>query len=361
MTAFAGMSRGERILLALAAALTLASAAAKFSGAPGLLLFVVSGAALGTVAWVVGFCTEVVGTRYGPGITGVLQSTLGNLPEFFVVVFALSAGQTVVAETSIFGSIFSNALLILGIAIIVGSRASSDGVMRFSQRLPNDTATLMLMAVFIITLLGISGYANDRASHHQLAISVVGAICLLAVYGAWVVAYLRHDLRMHTPPDKLAHPEAAAVSFRMAVILLVLAGTAAALVSDWFVSAIDPAVQALHLPKAFVGLVIVAIAGNAVENVVGIQLAAKHKFDLALSVIKNSIAQITVFLYPLLVLVSLLFADHLTFAVSGILIGGLALTAISIWQITGDGEAAAFEGWALVALYVIMATLFYFE
>ena len=103
MTAFAGMSRGERVLLALAAGLALAAAVAKFSGAPGLLLFIVSGAALGTVAWVVGFATEVVGTRFGPGVTGVLQSTLGNLPEFFVVVFALNAGQTVVAETSIFG------------------------------------------------------------------------------------------------------------------------------------------------------------------------------------------------------------------------------------------------------------------
>jgi Ca2+:H+ antiporter len=108
-------------------------------------------------------------------------------------------------------------------------------------------------------------------------------------------------------------------------------------------------------------LVIVALASNAVENVVGIRLAAKRKNELALSIIKNSIAQIAVFLYPLLVLISLAFTTHLTFAVSTILIGGLALTAIAVWQITGDGEAAAFEGWALVGLYVILATLFYFE
>ena len=361
MSMFSGLTRGDRILISSAIALTLAAAIAQLTGAPGLLRFGLCAAALATVAWVVGFATESIGSRYGPGVTGVLQSTMGNLPEFFVVVFALAAGQTVVAETSIFGSIFANALLVLGIAIIVGAHVAPDGVMRFGQRLPNDTATLMLLAVFIITLLGLSGFANDRASHHQLAISVVGAICLLAVYAAWLFSYLRNDLRRHSRPDQIAHPESAKIAFRPALGLLVVAGVAAALVSEWFISAIDPAVAALHVPKAFVGLIIVAIAGNAVENVVGIQLAAKRKYDLSLSVIKNSIAQITVFLYPLLVLVSLAFDTHLTFAVSSILIGGLALTAIAVWQITGDGDAMAFEGWALVALYVILATLFFFE
>jgi len=95
--------------------------------------------------------------------------------------------------------------------------------------------------------------------------------------------------------------------------------------------------------------------------VLAVVQASQGKNDLALSIIKNSIAQIAVFLYPVLVLVSLVFATHLTFAVSAILIGGLALTAIAVWQITGDGEAAAFEGWALVGLYVILATLFFFE
>jgi Ca2+:H+ antiporter len=361
VNALAGMTRTERLLLTIAVALTVAAAICQFAGAPGLVRFVVSACALAAVAWVIGFCTESVGAHYGPGVTGVMQSTLGNAPEFFVVLFAIAGGQIVVAETAIFGSIFSNALLILGITIIVGARAAPDGVMRFGHRLPNDTATLLMMAVFIITLIGLSGFAGDRASHHQLAVSVVGAICLLIVYAAWLQAYLRHDLRTHTPASELPHPEAARVSLRTAVVLLGLAGVAAAFVSDWFVSAIDPAVTALHLNKAFVGLVVVAIASNAVENVVGIQLAAKRKNELALSVIKNSIAQIAVFLYPLLVLLSLLFATHLTFAVSGILIGGLALTAICVWQITGDGEAAAFEGWALVGLYVILATLFFFE
>jgi Ca2+:H+ antiporter len=361
MSRFSGLTTAERLMLVLAVVLTAGAAVSQFADASGAVRFVLCGGALASVAWVVGFSTEIVGTRFGPGVTGVMQSTLGNAPEFFVVVFALSAGQVIVAETAIFGSIFANALLILGLMIIVGARAAPDGVMRFGHRLPNDTATLLLMAVFLITMLGLSGYANDRASHHQVAISAVGAVCLLVVYGAWLHAYLRRDILATRTLEETPYPEAAGVSFGAAIVLLALAGVAAAFVSDWFVQSIDPAVATLGLPKAFVGLVIVALASNAVENVVGIRLAAKRKNELALSIIKNSIAQIAVFLYPLLVLISLAFTTHLTFAVSTILIGGLALTAIAVWQITGDGEAAAFEGWALVGLYVILATLFYFE
>ena len=94
-----------------------------YTGAPSLATFVVATVALAGLAWIVSFATEQVGERFGPAVTGVLQSTLGNLPEFFIVVFALSAGEIVVAQTSIIGSIFANALLVLGLVIVVGCRA----------------------------------------------------------------------------------------------------------------------------------------------------------------------------------------------------------------------------------------------
>jgi Ca2+:H+ antiporter len=284
----------------------------------------------------------------------VLQSTLGNLPEFFVVIFALRAGETVVAQTSIIGSIFANALLVLGLAIVAGARASEDGLMRFKSRLPNDTATLLLLAVFIIVLIGLSVAASDRASHHVKAISIVGAGCLLVVYASWLIPYLRSDI-----PRELAR--APRVALPVAAGLLLAAGIGAAFVSDWFVAALSPSMDRLHLSKAFAGIVVVAIAGNAVENVAGVVLAAKGQSDLAISVVKNSVAQVAVFLFPLLILVSLFFATPLTFSLTPVYIGALALTAISVWQITGDGEAAAFEGFALIALYVILATLTLFE
>jgi len=104
-----------------------------------------------------------------------------------------------------------------------------------------------------------------------------------------------------------------------------------------------------------------AIAGNAVENIAGVVLAFKGQADLAISVVKNSVAQIAAFLYPALVLVSLLTSTTLTFTLAPVYIGALFGTAVIVWQITGDGEATVFEGTALVAAFVILATVAWFE
>src|SRR5436305_11139088 len=169
------MSRGERLVLAAVAVLTAAAGVMNYAGASGVATFAVAALALAGLAWMVAFATEQVGERFGPAVTGLLQSTLGNLPEFFIVVFALSAGELVVARASILGSIFANALFVLGLVIFAGSVESSDGVMRFQQRLPKDNATLLILASFLIVVLGISVSSGDKASHHITAISVVGS------------------------------------------------------------------------------------------------------------------------------------------------------------------------------------------
>ena len=348
----------QRLLLGAIFALTAVAGVLHFADAEPVAVFLVAAAALGGLAWVVGIGTESVGAHFGPAVTGVLQTTLGNLPELFIVLFALSAGEIVVAQTSILGSLFANALFVLGLAIVAGSRQASDGVMRFQSRLPNDTATLLLLAVFIIVLLGLSDEVGDRASEHQVAISCIGAVCLLGVYAAWLWSYLRTPGGNEPAIEEAAHE---ALPLRRAIGLLALAGVGAAFVSDWFVGALDPAVDALGISKAFTGLVIVAIAGNAVENVVGITLAAKGQSDLAISVVKNSVAQIAVFLFPALVLLSLFFSERLTFVLNPVYIGALVIMALAVWQVTGDGQAVAFEGWALVAIYVILAVLTFYE
>jgi Ca2+:H+ antiporter len=341
------LTRGQRVTLLVAALATAGAGIAHYADAPSVLAFVVAGVALATLASIVSFATEQVGARFGPAVTGVLQSTLGNLPEFFIVLFALGAGQVVVAQTSVVGSLFANALLVLGVVIVVGARR--DGVMRFRARLPQDTATLMLSASFVIVLVALAVAAHDEASRHVDALSAVAALCLLAIYGAWLWSYLRSD-----EPREEAHAVEAAVPFAVSVALLAAAGAGAAFASDWFVDALQPAIEALGISQAFAGLVIVAIAGNAVENVVGVVLAHKGDADLAISVVKNSVAQVAAFLFPLLVLVSFLFSRHLTFQLAPVYVGAILLTAIALWQITGDGEATVFEGVALIAMYVTL-------
>ncbi|HEY2604055.1 MAG TPA: hypothetical protein VGI67_21025 [Thermoleophilaceae bacterium] len=347
------LTRGERILLAAAVVLTALAGVTRYANVSPVLAFAVSGLALAGLAWIVSLGTEQVGGRLGPAATGMLQSTLGNLPEFFVVVFALSKGEAVVAQTSLIGSILANALLVLGLVLVVGARRAPDGVMRFHTGLPRDAATLLLLASSIIVILGLSLASGDKASHHVKAISSIGAGCILAVYVAWAIPYVRSGGGNAEVETRVPLPVAAT--------LLALGGVGAAFVSDWFITALDPAVKSLGISKAFAGLVIVAIAGNAVENAAGLVLANKGEYDLAISVVKNSVAQVAAFLFPALVLVSLAFATPLTFVLAPVYIGAIILTAIVVAQVTGDGEATAFEGWALVAIYAIIAVVTLYE
>jgi Ca2+:H+ antiporter len=354
-----GLTRGQGLGLLATFVAAGAAGSLHYGGASGIAAFTAATLALGGLAWLVSFATEALGERTGPAVTGVLQSTLGNLPELFVVIFALRAGEVVVAQASIVGSLLANALLVLGFTLIAGARVAPDGVMRFHRRLPNDTATLLMLAVFIIVLLGISGGANDRASQHQTEISAIGAVALLSVYLFWLLGYLRP--RTGVEPALATHVGGPHLSLRVTIALLAAGGAGAALVSEWFIAELEPAVETLGISKAFAGLVIVAIAGNAAEHVAGIFLAAKGKSDLAVSVVKNSVSQIAVFLFPVLILISLAFDNHLTFVIPPVQIGALFLMAIAVWQVTGDGEAEAFEGWALVALYVLTAVVTFYE
>jgi Ca2+:H+ antiporter len=348
------VSRRQTLVIGLIALASAVAGILRYTDASAVVSFVAAGLALAGLAWVVAIATEALGERFGPGATGLLQSTLGNLPEFFVVLFALDAGEIRVAQTSLIGSVLANGLLVLGLTIFVGARRADDGVMRFSPRLPNDTMTLLMLAVFVIVILGIASSSHDAAAADSKAISAIGSGCLLVVYGLWLLSYLRGDTAAAAPSE---HPMPLAI----AIGLLGAAGVGAAFVSDWFIHALSPAVETLGISRAFAGLVIVAIAGNAVENTTALVLAAKGQSDLAISVIKNSVAQIAVFLFPLLILVSLLLSHALTFVLPPVYIAALALSAVAIWQITGDGEARDYEGAALVALFVIVGTVAWFE
>jgi len=344
------------LLLGGILALSLLAGGLHYAGVNEIVAFVVAGFALAGLAWVISFTTEEVGEHFGPAVTGILQSTLGNLPEFFVVIFALSAGEVVVAQFSIIGSIFANALLVLGFVIVVGAAKSEDGIMRFNPRLPNDTATLLLLSAFIIGLVGVSANTHDRASDDIVTISAIAAVLVLIVYGVWVWGYLRS-----TRDEVGGGPREGGMPLKASIALLAIAGLGSAFVSEWFVDALRPTIDAIGVSAQFAGLVVVAIAGNAVEHAVGVVLAYKGQADLAISVVKNSVAQVAAFLAPALVLVSLLFPDPLTFDLAPVYVAAFLLTVIAIWQVTGDGEAWAFEGAALIATYLILAVFTLYE
>ena len=353
-----GLTRTERVVIAGVLVLTICAASTRYApGVSGIVAFVPAALALAGQAWIVAIGAEEIGLRLGPAITGLLQATLGNLPEFFVVLFALQSGAVIVAQTAILGSILVNALLVLGIVLVSGSLRAKDEVMTFNARLPNDTATLLLVASFIIVLVGLVVASGDPAAQHITTISVIGAIAILCVYAAW----LRQYLGSHAGAGHQAQAQTPRLSAATAIVLLVLAGGSSAITADWFVHALEPTIRTLHISQAFAGLVIVAIAGNAAENVAAVVLAVRGHADLAISVVKNSVAQIAALVYPALVLISLLTASSLTFSLAPVYIGALFGTAVLVWQITGDGEATPFEGAALIATFVILATVAAFQ
>ncbi len=320
-----------------------------------IVIFILSGVALSLLAALVGQATEQLGSRLGPGATGVLQSALGNLPELFVGIFALQAGLIGVVQAALVGSILGNSLFVLGLAFFVGGLRN--GNQRFSSDTPRTIATLTLLAVSALTIPTLTHNLHTAASGHEIGLSIACAVILLIVFIGSIPASLSGK---PLSPPKEAEELKQGWPLWLTIVILVVAGIGAAFVSDWFVSALTPAIQLLHISQAFTGLVIVAIAGNAVENVVGIQFALRNQPDYAISVILNSSLQVALGLTPVLVLLSFLIGKTpLTLVMAPLLVAALALSAILSTVITYDGESTWLEGLVLMGLYSIIAISFW--
>ncbi len=351
------MTRSERVVLAVALVATLATAGLRLLGAGDVLVFAVSAIALGTLAAVVGDAVDQLGGRLGAGATGVLQSALGNLPELFVAVFALRAGLVAVVQAALIGSILANNLLVLGLAFLIGGLRH--GTQRFAKELPRLAATLMTLAVAALIIPTLVNGLHTPAAGHEEALSIATALLLLLVFACSVPFSLRGAPVVERDGGGGEGP-ADAWPLWLALTVLAVTSVAAAFVSDWFVEALQPAIQTLHLSQAFTGLVIVAIAGNAVENVVGVQLAAQNKADYAVSVILNSPLQIALALTPVLVLLSFaLGTAHLLLVLPPLLVATVALATVLPTLIVFDGESNWLEGVALIGLYGVIATAFW--
>ncbi|HEX6553705.1 MAG TPA: hypothetical protein VF026_13145, partial [Ktedonobacteraceae bacterium] len=285
----------------------------------------------------------------------VLQSSLGNLPELFVGYFALRSGLIAVIQAALVGSILGNSLLVLGLAFFVGGLRH--GTQRFASEVPRMIAVLTMLSVSALILPTLVFFLQTPAAKHEDAFSLGSSVILLIIYVASIPVSLQGG------PTAL--PEEMEESTRrwplwLAVVILVVAGVGAAFVSDWFVASLTPAINLLHLSQTFTGLVLVALAGNAVENVVGVQLAARNKMDYAISVILNSSLQVALGLIPVLVLLSFVVGTtHLTLVLPPLLVVALALTALLSTVITYDGESTWLEGMALIGLYAIIAVSFW--
>ncbi len=344
------LTRRAAVLLALSVGATVITAALQLGGATGVPVFLASSVALAGLAGMVGEATDQLGYRMGPGATGVLQSALGNLPELFISLFALRAGLIVVVQTALVGSILANTLLVLGLAFIAGGLRH--GTQRFGSDKTRMMSMLLVLAVAALAIPALATAAGAPDAGHARDLSVVVSVVLLLVFAASIPFSIGGGPGASSVAQEVERPW----PLPAALGVLAVAAVLAAFVSDWFVGALTPAMASMGLSEEFVGLVIVAIAGNAVENVVGIEAALRNQGDLAVSLILNSSLQVALALVPALVLLSLVIGGTaLTLVLPPLLIGALALTALLTALIVVDGESTWLEGSALVGLYVIVA------
>ena len=351
------MDKKEKILIVAALVVTLIAGGLHYTHANAVLGFTITAAALALLAMIVGDATEQLGSRMGPGATGILQSALGNLPELFVCIFALRAGLDKVVQAALIGSILGNSLLVFGLALFIGGL--KNGTQRFNSEPPKMIATLMILAFAALAIPTLTNLLHTSAESHLNSLNIYVAIVLLIIFIASLYFSIKGDKTVVSPkPGKEVNHKAWSLVVTLAV--LAAAGVGAAFVSDWFVEALQPAMQTLGINETFAGLVIVAIAGNAIENLVGIQLAYRNQSDYSVSVILNSSLQIALGLFPLLVLLSFVLGGAiLSFVLTPMLLVCLALAVLVSAFIVFDGESIWLEGLALIGLYCLIAAAFW--
>jgi Ca2+:H+ antiporter len=329
------VTRRDLVELIVDAALVGIAAALHFAGVEPVVTFVAAAIAIAALARLVGTATEQLGSRLGSAGAGAVQSALGNLPELFIALFALRDGLINVVQGALVGSVLANSLLVLGIAFTVGGLAN--GVQRFDTSRTRLIATLTALAAATMAMPTLANAFHAPAAGHEHTLSLICAGVLLAVFFVTLPGLLATVGPEEHEPPRWPLP--------LTATLLAAAGVGAALVSDWFVTALQPAIETLHMSQDFAGLVVVAIAGNAVENVVGVQLAKRNRPDFVLT--------------PVIVFASLFFSTSLTLVFPTLFAFALLLAAIIGALVVYDGESTWYEGVVLVGLYIVIAASFW--
>jgi Ca2+:H+ antiporter len=258
------------------------------------------------------------------------------------------------------GSVLANVLLVLGLAFLFGG--IKHGRQKFGGEAARTMSMLMVLSVaamLVPSLTAALGSHATKAALHERNLSIVVSVLLLGLFVASLPASLRRQKTAEEPAEGEGESPEHSWPLAVALGMLAVTGVGAAFVSDWFVAALQPAMSSLGISEAFAGLVIVAIAGNAVENVVGIQLALKNQSDFALSVILQSPLQISLVVAPALVLLSPLVGASFTLVLSPLLIAVLIMAVVITVLVVLDGESNWLEGATLIVLYGIIATAFW--
>ena len=335
--------------------------------APGHWIFLASAAAIVPLAGWMGRSTEQLAERVGAGLGALLNATFGNAAELIIAIVALRAGYYELVKASITGSIIGNILLVFGLAALLGG-------LRFPLQKFNRTAASLGATMLVLSAIGLlvpaifhalAGPGNEGVEH---GVSLEISIVLMATYVLSLVFALRthSDLYLgaaahqHEAPAEEPHVHAS-WSARTSLSILLGSAVLIALMSELLVGATEEAAETLGMNEIFVGVILVAMVGNAAEHSTAILVALKNKMDLAINIAVGSSIQVALFVAPLLVFLSYVIGPapmDLTFTTLEVVAVGLSVLTMAL--ISGDGETHWMEGVQLLAVYIILGIAFFF-
>ncbi|HSI36329.1 MAG: calcium/proton exchanger [Phycisphaerae bacterium] len=344
--------------------------------------FVLAALSVIPLAHLMGEATEHLSEKTGPTLGGLLNATFGNAAEIIIGIIALTKGLNDIVKASLTGSILGNLLLVAGAAMLAGGWRREKQL--FSRGAAEANAGLLVVAVAamlmpaIFDLTGHASHAKDLAQTEE-KVSIGTSIVLLAVYGLGLLFTLRTHKHIfsrgptHSDEEKPGIEGAHGVwSVKRSVIVLLAASVGVGIVAEWLVDAADHTAQSLGWSPVFVGVILLAIIGNAAEHSTAVLLAMRDDMDTAMTICYQSSIQIALFATPFLVLLSWGFwaagmkgpdgmALHpMNLVFTPMEVAAVVLTVGIVIVLAMNGETNWFEGALLLALYVILGIMFFY-
>jgi Ca2+:H+ antiporter len=327
---------------------------------PGVAVFAAAGIGIIPLAWFMGLATEELGKHAGPGVGGLLNATFGNATELIIALFALANGLHTIVKASLTGSIIGNVLLVLGLSMIAGGTRNKRQV--FSREASGIQTTMLLLAVIGLVMpelfvLSVGSPLPGGPVLEQVSLGIAGILFVAYMFGLWF------SLRTHRDvfnPVGEVH-EKPAWTVRGSVLVLLGATALVAIESELLVGSIEMAQEALGLRELFVGVIIVAIVGNAAEHGGAVIMAYRNKMDLSVAIATTSTTQVALFVAPALVFASLAFRPLLTLDFEIFELVSIALSTAVLAAVASDGQSNWYEGALLVMVYAIIGVAFFFH
>ncbi len=316
------------------------------------VIFFLSALAIIPLAKYIGDATQELAAHTNAGIGGFLNATFGNATELIVSIFALHAGLLDVVKATIIGSVLGNVLLVLGTAIFLGGLKRER--QKFNPTAAKAGASMLLLASLSLVIPAIF-YSTSANAVHIEGLSVIVSVFMIAAYLAQLFFMLRTHKHLYAAEEQ----DEASWSVWRSILVLAAATVAISFVSDAFVNSITGVVTAFGWSQLFIGIVIVAIVGNAAEHTSAIRAAMKDHMDLALGITVGSATQIVMFVAPVLCILSL-FLGHPMNLVFNIFELVAFISAIFVTNaVIDDGETNWLEGVQLIAAYGVLAVSFF--